>query len=131
MLSLKSLSQNIAFTLKLPSDTYMIFKVVVSYFPAKRSSKMSNVSVQFVEINCVEHDLTLQTVKNELEITVSSFCKIVTNTCVNHVYSVNTSGTTWKHSHVYRVDSRQTGAVHVDTCSLPLVENRHVAEPAR
>ena len=64
---------------------------------------MSNVSVQFVEIKCVEHDLTVQTVITELETIASSFCKIYTNTCVHHVYSVNTSRTTWKHSHVYRV----------------------------
>ena len=67
---------------------------------------MSNISIQFVEIKCVEFDLTLQTVNTELETTASSFFflqKIDTNTCVHQVYSVHTGRTMWTHSHVYRV----------------------------
>ena len=109
MLSLKSLSQNIAFTLKLPSDTYLLFRVDVQYylyhiFLQNVVTKTLMYLSKFVEINCMEYDLTLQTVNTELEITVSSFCKIVSNICIHHVYSVNTSRTTWKRSHVYRVN---------------------------
>ena len=44
----------------------------------------------------VEHYLTLQTVNTEFE-TIASYCSIVIiNTWFLHVYSVNTSRTTWK-----------------------------------
>ena len=44
---------------------------------------------QFVEIKCVEHDLTWQTVNREFEKSMSSFGKLITNICFHHVYNVN------------------------------------------
>ena len=52
-----------------------------------------NISVQFVEIKCAEHDHTLQTVNTEIETTSSSFGKLVTNICFYHVNNVNTRAT--------------------------------------
>jgi len=45
----------------------------------------------------------IQTVNTDFETTTSSFSKNVTNTCFQHVFNINTSRTTWKHCHVYRV----------------------------
>ena len=65
-----------------------------------------NISVQFVAIKQAENDHTLQTVNTEFETTAPRFIKI---------QYISSSRTTWKHSHVYRVNR---GAVHVDTCLL-------------
>ena len=61
-----------------------------------------NISVQFLEIKCAEHDHTLETVNTEFETTTSRFSKLDMNTCFHHVYNRNTSRTTWKHCDVYR-----------------------------
>ena len=60
-----------------------------------------NISAQFVEIKCAEHDHTFQTVNTEFETTTSRFSKMVTNTCFHHVYNINTRTcprVTWTHA---------------------------------
>ena len=91
-------------TLNLPNDTYFLFKVGVHNYFYRIFISNYNISVQFVEIKCAEHDYTLQTVNTEFETTTSRFTKIVTNTCFHHVYNINTSRTTWKHCHVYSIN---------------------------
>ena len=63
-----------------------------------------DISVKFDEIKCTKCDDTLQTVNTEFETTTSRLSKIVTDTYFCHVYNVNTSRTTWRHYHVYRVN---------------------------
>ena len=57
----------------------------------------NNISVQFVEIKCAEDDHTLQTVNTK-------FGEKIRLGLASYVYNVNTSRTTWKHCHVYRVN---------------------------
>ena len=89
-------------TLHLTNDKSFLFKgqLFLSYCISNY-----NIYVRFVEIKYAERDHTLQTVNTEFETLVMfMFSKIITNTCFHHVYNINTSKTTWKHCHVYRVN---------------------------
>ena len=78
-------------TLNLPNDTYFLFKVSVHNYFYHIFTSNYNISVQFVEIKCAEHDHTLQTVNTEYETTTSRLTKIATNTCFHNVYNTDTS----------------------------------------
>ena len=90
---------------------YLLFKVDVhKYLYHVFLQNVVIFSVQFVEIKCVEHDITLQTASTEVETAESCFNPIVTD-CFQHMCNVNTGKIT---CHVYRVSV----AIYVNTRAL-------------
>ena len=77
---------------------------VVIFSGTRSTTECLSQCIELVEIKYLEYDLTLYTVNAEFETTLPSFSKIVTNTCFHHMYTIDTSRTTWKHSHMYRVN---------------------------
>ena len=82
-------------------------KLCVTYFPAKCSYKNCNISVQFVEIKCVEHDQALQNGNTDVETDASCFNKIVIlvfTTCPMCT-QVEPHGHVYHIGHVYHTNS--------------------------
>ena len=94
------------YMLNLPNGTYFLFKVGVYTVRIIISIIIfivisNNISVQFVEIKCAKDGHILHTVNKE-------FREKIRLGLASYVYNVNTSRTTWKHCHVYRVNSLPT-----------------------